>query len=98
MSAQLAFIVELGDSLAAVSGQECATIARTIDDAVTAHPDVLEGAARVDADPVLKARADAWIHAHQGELDAAATKIGAAVGPCTEDPAVQAAAARLAPS
>jgi hypothetical protein len=97
MQAGLAFIVELGDDLAGVAGQDCATIAATIEATTGRHGDVIEASARVDKDPATKARADAWMSAHEAELTAAAEKIGPSVAPCTDDAAVQAAVEKLSP-
>jgi hypothetical protein len=95
MTTGMTFLAELGDALAAVAGQDCAIIAKTIEDTVARNAAAIEAATRYDHDPAVKPRADAWLQAHEGELTAAAAQIGPAVAPCTDDPAVQAAAAKL---
>ncbi len=94
MQAGLAFIDELADGVEAASG-DCAKVAAAIEATVARHPDVLASAAQYDRDPLLKAHSQAWLEHHQDELSAAGERIGAGVGPCTEDPAVQAAVQKL---
>jgi bacterioferritin-associated ferredoxin len=95
MRAGLAFITDLGDSMAAAQGQDCAVLAKAMNDVITRHADAIAASTRLEQDPATKARADAWVEAHEAELQAAAEKIGPAAEPCANDPAVQAAAERL---
>lgn len=95
MRTGLAFLTELGDALAAVAGQDCATIAKAMEDTTARNAAAIEAATRFDRDPAVKPRAEAWLQAHEAEVTAIAEKIGPVVGPCAEDPAVQAAAAKL---
>ena len=93
----LAYLVELGDSLAEVTAGDCSGVAAVIEASVARHGAVLAAVSSYDRDPVLKVRSDAWMDSHRGEINGAGERIGPALAPCTEDAAVQAAVGKLSP-
>ena len=88
------FVADLADSVAAV-GADCTKIAAAIDATLARHRAVFDKIAAYDKDPTMKPRTEAWLQSHQGELAAPAQKLGEAIAPCIEDPAVQAAVQKL---
>ena len=93
MRAGITFIDELAAEVTAAAG-DCPKVAAAIETTFARHQPTLDKIAAYGRDPALKARSETWVQAHQDELGAAAEKLDPAIGPCKDDPAVQAAAGK----
>jgi hypothetical protein len=87
MNETIAFITALTESSEAVAG-DCGQIATAIATQIDSHQDLITRARVYDNDESVQTRADAWMEAHQAEIDPIYQRMGAVIGPCADDPRV----------